>query len=109
MIIRCTDYRRIKKFPDWRVLVSSEVYYLMEVKDGVDLGVWTLHPWLSDYDEGVLMHASMGESCRGKEAKDSGQNAFSWIFANTNHRCIYAAIPDDKRHAQFMAVQAGMK
>lgn len=104
MIFRCQDYRRIKKFPDWRLLVSSEVYYLMEIKDGVDLGVWSLHPW----KDGLMIHANLPH-CSGKDAVESAKNAFKWIFINTNYKVIYAAIPNDKRHAQFMASWAGMK
>ena len=103
MIERCTDYRRIKKFPDWKMQVSSEIYYLMEIKDGVDLGVWTFHPWR----DGLMIHASL--ICSGKEAKRSARNAFEWIFRNTDFKKIYAGIPNNKRPAQFMATMAGMK
>jgi len=104
MIFRCTDYRRIKKFPDWRLLVSSEVYYLMEIKDGVDLGVWSLHPW----KDGLMIHANL-PYCSGKDVVESAKNAFKWIFINTSFKVIYAAIPNDKRHAQFIASWSGME
>ena len=104
MIERCTDYRRIKKWPDWHMIVSSEVIYLMEVKDGIDLGVWTLHPW----SDGLLVHVNLGDDCIGKDAKASAISVHQWIFANTPHTNIYAKIHNDKRHAQFIAIAAGM-
>jgi len=105
MIERCTDYRRIKKFPDWRMLVSHEVFYLMEVKDGKDLGVWTLHPWR----DGLLVHVNLGDGCKGKDAKQSAIDIHQWIFANTHYKTIYAKIHNDKRPAQFISIMAGMK
>ena len=104
MIERCFDYRRIQKFPDWRMCVSQELFYLMEVKDGKDLGVWTLHPW----HDGLLIHASLSKECSGKCAKHSAIQAFNWVFQNTQYKDIYASISNSKRHAQFMAVSAGM-
>ncbi len=104
MIERCFDYRRIKKFPAWHVLISDEVYYLMEIKCGKDLGLWTFHPWF----DGLLIHANVGDECRGRDAVASAKDAFKWIFENTGCRKIYAAIPNDKRPAQFVASWAGM-
>lgn len=109
MIDRCYDYRRIKKFPDWRLCVSSKVYYLMEIKDGVDLGVWALHPKDEDDITNLTIHANLGEGCRGRDAIESAKNAFKWIFNNTEFKHIIADIPNDKRHAQFMARWSGMK
>ena len=104
MIERCFDYRRIKKFPEWKVQVSREIYYLMEIQDGKDLGVWTLHEGF----DGMLIHASLGEGCRGRDAVNSARNAFHWIFDNTFCTKIYACIPNDKRPAQLVAKWAGM-
>lgn len=109
MIERCTDYRRIQRFPDWRINISSDVYYLMETDGDKDLGVWTFHPWGSSHKFGLLIHASLGSGCKGKDAKASARSAFYWIFTNTDCREIWAAIPNDKRPAQFMASWAGMK
>ncbi len=104
MIERCFDYRRIKKFPEWKVQVSSEIFYLMEIQDGKDLGVWTLHKGF----DGMLIHASLGDRCRGANVVKSAKAVFRWIFENTDCKAIYACIPNDKRPAQFVASWAGM-
>lgn len=108
MIERCQDYRRIKKFPDWPLWISSRVYYLIEVKDGIDLGVWTFEPAAKSNID-FTIHASLGEDCRGKDAIGSARQAFHWMFMNTDCAHIHASIPNDKRHAQFMASWSGMK
>lgn len=105
LIERCTDYRRIKKFPDWRVCVSDEFYYLMDTKDGADLGLWTFH----EEEDGAAMHASFGLGCTGEYIKNSAIDAIKWMFENTNYNVIYAAIPNDKRPAQIMAKCVGME
>lgn len=105
MIERCLDYRRVKKFPGCSICVSDEVYYLMETKDGVDLGVWSLFPWR----DGVSIHADLGPKCRGKDAKESAKSVFKWIFDNTFYKIIYAFIPNNTRPAQIMASIAGME
>jgi len=107
MIERCTDYRRINKWVKAQIVVSSDFFYLMVIKDGKDMGIFTLQP-ITGYD-GPLIHADLGDKCFGKDAKEGGRDAFKWIFENTNYNKIYAASPHDKRHAQFMAVAAGMK
>lgn len=108
MIERCTDYRRIKKFLECPVCVSSEIYYLMEIKDGVDLGVWILHPTIHDTTN-LTGHANLGDGCRGRDALTSARDAFEWIFTNTDFKFIVAKIPNVKRHAQFMVRWAGMQ
>lgn len=85
--------------------VSDKLYYLMDTKDGVDLGVWTFH----EAEDGAAMHASFGEGCTGKYIKDSAISAIRWMFENTDYNVIYAAIPNDKRPAQFMAKCVGME
>jgi len=105
MIERCTDYRRIKKFPDWRMCVSDEFYYLMDTNDGADLGLWTFYE-----EEGVMvMHASFGLGCTGKYIKNSAKDAIKWMFENTDYNAIWAAISNDKKSAQFMAICVGME
>ena len=78
----------------------------MEVKDGIDLGVWVFLP--SVYD-GLTIHACMGPDCRGRAAVESARAAFKWVWENTKVRKIYAAIPNTHRHAQFLASWAGMR
>lgn len=107
MIEHCRDFRRIKRFPEWNLCISSEIYYLMETKDGADLGVWVIHP--CNDNEDVLIHACLGNECRGRRAAESAKNAFAWVFENTKFRKIYALIPKTKRHAQFMASWSGME
>ena len=105
MIERCLDYRRIKKFPEWNIWISSEVFYLMEIENGEDLGVWIVHP----SNHRILIHACMGEKCKGRKAVESAKNAFKWVFENTEISKIYAIISNTKRPAQFVASWAGMK
>lgn len=105
MIFRCTDYRRIKAFPEWTVCVSDKLYYLMDTRDGADIGLWTFH----EAEDGAAMHASFGLGCTGKYIKDSAKDAIKWMFENTDYNVIYAAIPNDKRPARIMAVSVGME
>jgi len=104
MIERTQDYRRIKRFPEWPLVVDSEIFYLMETKDGKDMGVWAFHQWW----DGLLIHASLGPECRGRDAVNSAKEAFRWIFENTGYKKIYAEISNEKRPAQFVASWAGM-
>jgi len=105
MIERCTDYRRIKEFPEWTMCVTDKIYYLMDTRDGIDLGLWTFH----EAKGGAAMHASFGLGCTGKYIKNSAKDAIKWMFENTNYDAICAAIPNDKRPAQVMAVSVGME
>ncbi len=85
--------------------MTSEIFYLMEIKNGEDLGVWVIHPWR----DGLMIHVRMGENCRGRKAVDSAKSAFKWLFENTEFKIIYAAIPSKTRTAQFVASWSGMK
>lgn len=104
MIERCQDYRRVKKFLASDMVVSDKIIYLMETKDDKDLGVWTMDPFL----DGFNVHAKMGPECRGRKAVASLRAAFEWVFENTGHDKIYAAIPNSKRAAQMVASWSGM-
>ena len=105
MIEHSRDFRRIKKLcaDDWKIDISQDIYYLIEVKDGEDLGVWMFHP----FEDGLMIHANFSEKCRGKAAADSARNAFNWIFEHTGVNIIYAGIHNDKRHVQMLACAVG--
>lgn len=104
MIEDCRDFRRVKKFLSREIDISRENFYLMEVQNGEDLGVWHLHPCL----DGVCIHADLGDKCRGKDAVASARDVFEWIFQNTHNKIIYAAIPEEVRTACMVATWAGM-
>ncbi len=104
IIERCKDFRRIVRISDWLVNISPTCYYLMEVKNGKDLGVWGFHR----YSDGLMVHVNMSADCRGKAAADSARNAFKWIFDNTDTKMIYALIPAVNRKTQVLAVFVGL-
>lgn len=105
MIHRCKDYRRIKKLIFWEpVFISDKIIYLVETQDGKDLGVWSLHKYL----DGYMIHADMGQDCRGKRGKNSMLSAFKWMFDNMAIANIYAKVNRSHKAAQRMATMAGM-
>ncbi len=101
MIERSSDYRRIKRFTEDYV-ISHEVLYLME-RDETDLGVWTIHAW----KDGAMMHANMGEGCRGKRARDSARDALRWVGENTDFTRVY--VKTGVKAAQAMAAAVGFE
>ena len=105
MIKRCTDLRRIKRLaPEWDLIFSHRIYYLVEEKDGEDLGVIVFVPV-----NGILMiHVELGKKCRGKQAVKICMDAFNWVFQNTDCEDIIAEIPLHNRPAHFVARHAGM-
>lgn len=103
MIERSQDYRRIKKLTDHELIVSCEVFYLIVVTSGVDLGVMLFHP----YKDALLMHVEMTLGCRGRIASNAYREAMDWIFENTPFGVIYGEIPEDNRPAHLMARKAG--
>ena len=104
MIERTEDYRRAKRFISWPLVISNSFYYLMEIEGIEDIGVWTLHP----HKDGVMVHADMGQNCRGRKAVESLKAAFKWIWDNTPFKSIYAGIPADNKPACQVASKAGM-
>ena len=106
MIERTEDYRIVNRLAGkWRVVVSSEFFYLLETNGKEALGLWTLHK----HRDGVMIHSDMGPKCRGRKAIDSFKSAVKWIFNNTDFRKIYAGIPKGNRPACRMASLAGMR
>ncbi len=101
------DFRRVKKLvpQDWDINISSEFFYLIVVHDGVDVGIFEVHP----YKDGLLIHLNMSEECRGKKAVRAGLGAFEWVFDNTDYETIYAVSPPKLRHAHFLANHVGME
>jgi len=104
MIERCFDYRRVKRLAKWPLCVSDEVYYLIDVEDGEDIGVWFFHP----NNDAFQVHASMKEGNRGRRAAQSVRECFRWMFAHTKTKKIIAAIPKDYREVHVMARHVGM-
>ncbi len=105
MIERTTSYRRVKKLaPDWPLIPSIEVYYLIDVSGDTDTGVWAFVP----YQGGFQVHAMMGPHCRGKRAAFSAISAFKWVFENTDCVTIFAEISAKLRHVHIMARHVGM-
>lgn len=104
MIKRCTDLRRVKRLaPEWDLCFSHKIFYLVEEQDGIDLGVIVFVP-----DKGgLLVHVEMGVKCRGKQAVKAYQDAFEWIFKNTDCETIIGEIPIDNRAAHIIARRAG--
>lgn len=101
MIERTKSYRRIKKLaPEWELVVSDEIYYLVETQDGEDIGAICFHPCDED---GLLMHVSLGNDCRGARAGEAYFNAFKWMFDNTECEKLIGRIPKEYRGARVMA------
>ena len=105
MIQRTFDYRIVNRFASWPVIVSSEIFYLIERNGEENWGLWALH----EHEDGVMIHADMGSKCRGKKAIESIKNAFKWIFSNTGFKKIYAGIPKDNKPACIVASMGGMQ
>lgn len=103
MIERSQDYRRIKRLTDEKLIVSREVYYLIVVASGVDVGVMLFHP----YKNALLMHVDMTLACRGRLAANAYVEAMVWVFENTDAHVIYGEIPEENRPAQLMARKTG--
>ncbi len=104
-IERTQEYRRILSATGWdQLAVSNEVFYLLDTDDGKDRGVWTFVP----RNGGLEVHAAMKREYRGAYAAESVRAAFRWIFANTNHETITAAIPEPMRSVHFMARHVDM-
>lgn len=106
MIERATSYRRIKRLaPNWGLVISDEIYYLIEVMDGRDVGVWAFEP----YENGFQTHAHMSKEYRGAKAAFSARCAFAWMFDITCCGIIFAVIPEPLHHVHVMARHIGMK
>lgn len=105
MIEHCRDFRRVKKVWDGKISISSAYYYLLEVKNGEDVGCWCFQP----YGEELIIHVNLSLKCRGKAAAKSAVNAIKWIFDNTEYDVIHAYPPYDKKAAQRLAVFVGFE
>jgi hypothetical protein len=106
MIERITsNFRRVKALaPQWDMIISDKVYYLMVVEDGKDMGVMVFH---TCNEPGLLMHVELGHDCRGAKAAAAYKAAFRWIFDNTDYETLHGRIPDTTRHARVMARHVG--
>lgn len=106
MIERTKDYRRVKGLaPDWALMPSDKVYYLIDVIDGVDVGAICFHPC---HKAGMMVHVVFQGFHRGKDAARSVTMAFDWMFKNTNNDRIVADIPVKFRPVHFLARNVGM-
>lgn len=115
MIERTEDYRRVKRITaanpmsrdnPWNLVVSSDYFYLLEVQNGQDVGVWCFEP---DAEHGYLMHTAMTPECRGRDAVKSGLSAIRWLYENTDADQIIAPVPASLRHAQLIPRSAGLR
>jgi len=104
MIERCLDYRRVKRLAPWPLCISDTVYYLVDVEEGEDIGVWFFHP----NNNSLQIHVNMKEGHRGRRAAQSGRECFGWMFEHTSTKKIVAAIPKDYREVHVMARHVGM-
>ena len=116
MIEHTTDLRRVKRLADvyypksegpWKLIPSRKVFYLIEVVKGEDLGFWIFHP--HPEQDALQLHAAMGPKCSGRAAIRSVQEAFEWIFDNTDYKTIVGETPQVFKPAWMMAAKAGMK
>lgn len=105
MIEWTQDYRRLTRLATFEpILISSKALYLIENKDGEDMGFWSFHK----YKDGLMVHADMGEKCRGKNAIESLKNAIKWVFDHIGVEAVYARIPKELRPSAIVATHAGM-
>lgn len=93
MIERTQDQARVQKFRDTSGDPIEDSYYLLEVVDGEDLGVWYFHPC----EDGMMIHVGMSEKCRGSKAADSGRRAMKWIHGEMGAKTIYVGV-NPRRH-----------
>lgn len=105
MIEHVKDFRRIKRCSGFPVHISPQWYYLIEVKEGDDIGVFVFHP----FEDGLSVHVDLGEKCRGKVATDAVRRAFEWIFANTDVNVIHAIVPNDRKDVCNMVYITGFR
>ncbi len=104
MIESTFDFRRVGRLAEEEPVISGDLYFLLEVENGKDIGLWTLHRC----EGGLRIHADMSPDCRGKKAIASARSAFNWIFQNTKYDIIYAGIPTERKDACQIASRAGM-
>ena len=111
MIEYCRDYRRIRRVSDREIVIAPDVFYLMEVENGDDLGVWFLHYCAGEGygPDGIMIHANMTEACRGRKALHSARAAIAWVFEHTETPVIYAAPRKDRRDVRALARAAGFR
>ncbi len=114
MIERTNDYRRVKHLTDanpidaetpWDLTISSKVFYLIEVQDGKDVGVWAFEPVENNAYE---MHTAMSPACRGKSAVDSAIAAFVWLYDKTDADRIIAPMFTRLKHAHRIPRMVGL-
>ncbi len=104
MIERTFDFRRVNRLTVKPPIISNDLVFLVEKIKGKDVGIWTLH----EFGNGFMIHADMGNACRGRDAILSARSAFQWSFQNLKCKFIYALIPRANRPACQIAVKAGM-
>ena len=104
MIERTKDYRIVNRIVPWKVIISQKFFYLLEKAGDSIIGLWTLEP----HEDGLRVHADLGEKCRGKKAIESLKFAFDWVFRYTQFKKIYARIPVENKPAWRVASMAGM-
>ena len=105
MIEPCRDFRRLKRISDLPVHISPNIFYLMEVENGEDLGAWMAHP----FGDGLSLHAYLGIHCRGKAALTSALSALDWLFNHNSVNVIYAVIPYFRRDVRNLANAVGFR
>lgn len=92
------------------MIISDEVFYLIAVRAGLDVGVLVFVPCdEDDFGDGLVVHSELGAECRGSSAAAAVRAAFAWIFENTNYADIFAEVPRKLRHVHVMARHAGME
>jgi len=99
------DFRRVKRFVDCPIVISSDCYYLMESSHGVDSGVWFFGP----FEDALIVHVAMALNCRGRAAMRSGEDAFGWIWGNTGVPAIYAFIEHERPDVKALARALGFQ
>lgn len=112
-IERTNDYRRVRRLLDksqndqgnpWEIIISSDVFYLIEVQGGEDVGVWAVEPQKNgDY----IVHTAMSPACRGKAALDSARAALRWFYEHTGADIILGTVPKRLKHASRVPREVG--
>lgn len=89
-----------------KLVVSDEIFYLVESDGGKDVGLVCLCPWK---DDTLIAQVNLGEDCRGRKAGEAYRNALEWAFRETNYTNVFGIINSENKASRFMARNVNFK